>query len=101
MKGILLIAALGLGATFTPAFACDWNKEASTDAPVVTACAGNGCATEQTTGESTTSQPAEPAATEKSPAPNAVACASGPNCATEDEPPTSSPTTLACQGTGC
>jgi hypothetical protein len=100
MKTFLLVAALGIGTAFTPAFACDWNKEASNNAPVVTACVGSGCATERTTGESTTSQPAEPASTVE-PA-SKVACPGNGGCATEDQSNSSVPTTLACgNSNGC
>ena len=74
MKTIFLVATLGFGTALTPAFACDWQKEANYT-PVVVAA-------EQTTVELTTPQ-SEPAATVD------------PATITANEPATSAPATLA------
>jgi hypothetical protein len=80
MKAVLFAAIFALG--LTPAFACDWNKEASNTSDEVVACSGSDCgATEQAAGESRTTQPTEPAMTAES--------------------ATSAPVTLACTGSNC
>jgi hypothetical protein len=73
MKTILLVAALGFGTALTPAFACDWQKEANYTPVVVPA--------EQAKGEPTTNQSEATAAVETS--------------KTTDEAPTAAPATLA------
>jgi hypothetical protein len=80
MRAALFATIFAFG--LTPAFACDWNKEAGNNSDEVVACSGSNCgATEQAAGESRTAQPAEPAMTA--------------------EPATSAPVTLACTGNNC
>jgi hypothetical protein len=124
MKTSALLATVMLCAAMSQAMACDWNKEAANAPETVVACGNsNGCATEDQTAPQPTAKPETVAptiiagpcggsnrATEESDTqqPTAkpesikerVAC---PNtgCATEDEPPTAAPMTLACSGSNC
>jgi hypothetical protein len=81
MKKLALLTAVLLGSALTPAAACDWDRNASTENHTIVACAGGTCVGQpQTTQQEPAAQePAAPqAAVEPAdPIPTTVADGSG------------------------